>query len=47
MVNPSMADDNDYVRRAAKIMRTSATPLSAVAQYRLIHSTLDVRSFCR
>ena len=26
MVNPSMADDIDYVRRAAKIMRTSATP---------------------
>ena len=44
LVNPSMADDNDYIRRAAKLMRASATPLSAVAQYRLIHSTLDVRS---
>jgi class 3 adenylate cyclase len=43
MVNPSMADDIDYVRRAAKIMRTSATPRSAVAQYRLVHRALDVR----
>ena len=36
LANPSMVHDEDYIRRAALLMRASATPRSAAAQYRVL-----------
>ncbi len=43
LANPSMVHDEDYIRRAALLMRASATPRSAAAQYRVLLETQDVR----
>jgi pimeloyl-ACP methyl ester carboxylesterase len=43
MVNPSMADNAEYLDFEAKILRASATPRMAAAQYDYILRTLDVR----
>ena len=43
MTNPSMADDTAYLDSTAKIMRASATPRMAAAQYDYILRSLDVR----
>jgi class 3 adenylate cyclase/alpha-beta hydrolase superfamily lysophospholipase len=44
LVNPSLVDDDDLLRRVALLMRASATPRSAAAQYRAMFESLDVRS---
>ena len=43
LANPSMVHDEDYIRRAALLIRASATPRSAAAQYRVLLETQDVR----
>ena len=43
LVNPSLVNDDDLLRRVALLMRASATPRSAAAQYRAMFETLDVR----
>jgi class 3 adenylate cyclase len=43
MANPSMADDTEYLDFEAKILRGSASPRVAAAQFEYILKTLDVR----
>jgi class 3 adenylate cyclase len=43
LINPSLVSDDDYLHRVALLMRASATPRSAAAQYRAMFETLDVR----
>jgi class 3 adenylate cyclase len=43
LLNPSLVNDDDLLHRAALLMRASATPRSAAAQYRAMLETLDVR----
>lgn len=44
LANPSMANDDAFIRRANIVNRSSATPRSAVAQYRYLLRHVDVRS---
>jgi class 3 adenylate cyclase len=43
LVNPSLVNDDDYLHRVSLLMRASATPRSAAAQYRAMFESLDVR----
>lgn len=42
-LSPSMADDPEYLKFVAKMLRASATPRTAAAQYSYILKTIDVR----
>lgn len=41
---PSRADDDEFVRWAAKVRRASATPATAAVQHRYMWESVDVRS---
>ena len=43
LFNPGRADDTEYVRLVSKMIRSSATPRMAAAQYDYILRSLDVR----
>ena len=43
LFNPGRADDAEYVRLVSKMVRSSATPRTAAAQYDYILRSLDVR----
>ena len=43
LINPSLADDADYMSLVSKMQRSSATPRAAAAQYDYMLRTFDVR----
>ena len=43
LINPSLADDAEYVRLVAKMERSSVTPRGAAAQYDYMLRSFDVR----
>jgi len=43
LANPDRADDTEYVRLASRMLRSSATPRSASAQYDYMLRSVDVR----
>jgi class 3 adenylate cyclase len=43
LINPSLADDANYVNLVSKLQRSSATPRAAAAQYDYMLRTFDVR----
>jgi class 3 adenylate cyclase len=44
LTNPDQADDPEWIRQAARMLRASATPRAAAAQYDYMLRSVDVRS---